>query len=151
MPPIFDAILNIHIITSASAIILGPIAMWATKKKGLHTRVGLAYFILFTITCVSAVVLSLMNWSSSGYLFFVALFSYTFLIRGYLAVKRRRKGWLVKHVSAILGSYLALATAFLVISGGKYPVLDQLPFWSLWVIPTVIATPLIGRTVKRLK
>ena len=89
--------------------------------------------------------LAVMNWERSSYLFYVALFSYSFLIRGFLAVKKREENWLPNHIGGMLGSYVAMTTAFLVVSGPKIPMVSMLPPITLWLLPTAIGYPIIKK------
>jgi uncharacterized membrane protein len=140
-----------HVLAGACAILLGPVAMRARKRRGLHTQVGNFYFALMTFVCASAVVMSIWEWERNAYLFFVSLFSFIFLARGYWAGRRRREGWLRRHISGMLGSYIALVTAFLVVSGPRIPAVSGLPAWSLWLLPSVLGIPFVGWVQARVR
>ena len=73
----------------------------------------------------------------------LALFSYGNALAGYLAVRRRRPGWLALHVRGMGGSYIALVTALLVVNLGEQTAV-------VWFLPTLIGVPLIERAVRRL-
>lgn len=45
--------------------------------------------------------------------------------------------WLARHISMMMGSYIATTTAFLVVNAHTNPA------WVLWLAPTFIGTPLI--------
>jgi uncharacterized membrane protein len=47
--------------------------------------------------------------------------------------------WLLRHISAMLGGYIATFTAFLVVN----ITLESAP-WLPWLLPTIIGTPLIA-------
>lgn len=47
--------------------------------------------------------------------------------------------WLLRHISTMLGGYIATFTAFLVVNIS----LESLP-WLPWLLPTIIGTPLIA-------
>jgi len=142
-------LLYIHILTGFLALIFGAVAMYVKKTKGFHTKVGNSYFYLVSFACASAMVLSVLNWDSSSYLFFIAVFSFSFLIRGYFAVKKKSDGWLNRHIGGMLGSYIAMSTAFLVVSGQYIPLLNLLPPISLWFLPTIIGVPIIKSINKK--
>ena len=133
---IHDIVLPLHIAAGAAGLALGPIAMRAGKRQGTHTRAGEAYFWVFTVVAVSAIVLSALNWDESWFLTPIALFSYAFALRGYLAAKRRRSGWLAAHITGQGGSYIALVTALLVVNLGDALI--------VWFIPTIIGSPIIA-------
>lgn len=61
-----------------------------------------------------------------------------------MARKHFIKGsYLIKHISRMGGSYIATSTAFLVIN------IDLQPVWIIWLLPTVIGTPMILSATKQ--
>src|SRR4029079_5026290 len=88
----------------AAALAVGPVAAFAAKRRGLHTRLGTFYYWAFVVIFASAVVLAALNCVAAWWLVFVGAFSYSFALVGYLAAKRRRRGWLLWHVSGQGGS-----------------------------------------------
>jgi hypothetical protein len=48
------------------------------------------------------------------------------------------KAWLLRHIGSMMGSYIATATAFIVVN-----VRDVEPAWLPWLLPTMLGTPLI--------
>ena len=145
----FKIVLIVHALAGLMGLIVGPVAMFAKKRKGLHTFSGLIYFYLMTFVCISGGTLAILNWQRSWWLLFVSVFSYAFCLRGYLAEKQRSPQWLKKHISGMLGSYVAMSTAFIVVNVGRVDVLKTLPPLLFWILPTVIAVPLIKRTIKK--
>lgn len=135
---------TIHVTAGVAGLVLGPIAMRAGKRRGPHTRAGEAYHWAFAVLFVSAVVLAISDWSGSGFLAFVAAGSYAFALVGYVAAKRRRPRWVLRHVAGQGGSYIAMTTALLVVNWenltGTAGRESPLP----WVLPTLIGTPLIS-------
>lgn len=129
--------LTLHAACGSVGLVLGPVAMLSGKRRGAHTRSGEAYHWVFLVLFLSAVALAVLNWDEVWWLAFVGAFSYGFALLGYLAAKRRWKGWLRAHVAGQGGSYIAMVTAlFVVNTGGASP----LP----WVVPTLIGTPIIS-------
>ena len=57
------------------------------KKKGKHTEWGEIYHASYVVITLTAIILSIINWDKIAYLFYVAIFSYSFAIYGYLARK----------------------------------------------------------------
>lgn len=53
--------------------------------------------------------------------------------------------WLARHISMMLGSYIATTTAFLVVNFNTNPA------WLLWLAPTFIGTPLIFYWINKLR
>ncbi|OZM56831.1 DUF2306 domain-containing protein [Lottiidibacillus patelloidae] len=145
----FQLLLTIHIITGTVCLITGLIAMLSKKKKGKHTRSGEIYHWSYVIVFVTAVVMSIIYWEKSAYLFYIALFSYSFALMGYLAVKKKWKNWLGSHIGGMLGSYIGIVTATIVVNIPRIPLLNQLPIIIFWLLPTIIGVPLITRVGKR--
>jgi hypothetical protein len=130
--------LTIHVACGSTGLVLGPVAMLSGKRRGTHTRFGEAYHWVFLVLFFSAVALAVLNWDQVWWLAFVGAFSYGLALLGYLAAKRRWKGWLRAHVAGQGGSYIAMVTAlFVVNTGGAYAL--------AWVLPTLIGTPIIRR------
>lgn len=136
-----DLALWLHIASGAAGLVLGPVAMRAAKRPGVHTRAGEAYHWVVLAVCASAVVLAILEWSELWWLALVGAFSYGFALVGYMAAKRRRGNWLRAHVSGQGGSYIALVTAFAVVNLG-----DSGAGWIAWAAPTVIGSALVAWT-----
>lgn len=134
--PFHDPVLALHIATGTTGLILGPLAMRATKRRGIHTRLGEVYHWNMLAVCVSAAVLAALAWSRLWWFLPIAVFSYANAFVGYLAAKRRWRGWIRAHVGGMLGSYIALVTALLVVNVG-----DRLPI--VWFLPTIVGSPII--------
>jgi hypothetical protein len=146
---VFKFFLSLHIIAGTIGLVIGPISGFAKKRKGLHTRVGFAYLIAMSILCLSACALAILNWKQSWWFLFVAAFSFSFALKGYLAAKRRGPSWMRSHISGMLGSYIAMTTALLVVNASKIPGYGTLPTVLWWILPTIIGTPLIVSVTKR--
>ena len=132
-----DGILAIHIAGGSAGLVLGPVAMRAAKRRGLHTRAGLAYHWVVLTVCVSAAALAALDWARIWWFLPIALGSYAFALVGYLAARQRRSGWLRVHVTGQGGSYIALVTALAVVNIGQ-------DAWYAWALPTLIGTPVIA-------
>jgi uncharacterized membrane protein len=145
----FDVILRFHIACGALGLILGPVSMWAKKKKGLHTQIGKVYYALIFGVCISAIALSILHWEKSAYFFPIALFSFGLGFKGYTASRRRQKDWILSHISGMVGSYIALVTAFLVANLGRVAETSTLATVLAWSIPTLVGAPLIWRIEKQ--
>jgi hypothetical protein len=128
--------LMVHVACGSAGLVLGPVAMLSAKRHGPHTRSGEAYHWVFVVLFLSAVALAVLNWDEVWWLALVGAVSYGLALLGYLAAKRRWKGWLRAHVAGQGGSYIAMVTALLVVNtGGESP----LP----WVLPTLVGTLII--------
>jgi hypothetical protein len=134
-----DVFLTIHIAAGSFGLLLGPVLFSARKRRGLHTIGGELYHWNFVVLFLTAVVLAAMNWDEVWWLALVGAFSYSFALRGYLAAKRRRPGWLPRHIAGQGGSYISMTTALLVVNlGTATPV--------AWILPTLVGAPLIAWT-----
>lgn len=132
----WNVTLATHIAAGATGLLLGPIAMRATKRRGRHTRLGETYHWVMLAVCVSATVLAILDWHRIWWFLPIAAFSYANALVGYVAAKRRWRGWLAAHVGGMGGSYIALVTALLVVNLG-----ETLPI--VWFVPTIVGTPVI--------
>lgn len=137
-------LLVLHIGLGAAGLLLGPLAMGAAKRHGLHTRTGEIYHWTMLGVCLTAAALALTDWARLWWFVPVAAGSYAFALVGYVAAKRRWRGWLGAHVTGQGGSYIAMVTAVLVVN---WQLLTGVPgrssLWP-WVLPTLLGTPLIA-------
>ncbi|MGE8078689.1 DUF2306 domain-containing protein [Peribacillus loiseleuriae] len=139
----FKIFLIAHILTGGICLIIGLFAMFTKKKKGKHTISGEIYHYSYVIVFVTAVIMSILHWEKSQYLFYIALFSYGLALFGYLAVKKKWKNWLGFHLGGMLGSYIGIVTATLVVNVHRIPLLNEFPTLLFWFLPTIIGTPMI--------
>jgi len=130
-------LLAVHIIAGVLGLILGPIAMGVRKRPGLHPRLGEIYHWNYVAMAGSAAGLAILGWNELWWFLPIAIGSYGFALWGYLAAKRRWRGWLYSHLSGQGGSYIAMVTALLVVNIG-------VGVWWTWVLPTLLGTPLIS-------
>lgn len=140
----FNVFLGIHIAAGALCLLVGLVAGLAKKKKGIHTKAGEVYHGSYVVVFVTALVMSIWHWSESSYLFYIALFSYSLALTGYIAGKRKKKNWLVVHISGMLGSYIGILTATLVVNAHRIPIVNEIPAIFIWILPTIIGSPLIA-------
>ena len=111
--------------------------MRAVKRRGAHTNLGEVYHWVMLTVCLSATALAILAWERSWAFVPIAGFSYANAFAGYVAAKRRGRGWLRFHIGGMCGSYIALTTALLVVNLG-----DRLPV--VWFLPTIVGSPLIA-------
>lgn len=144
----FSLFLLIHIISGIVCLVTGIFAMSAKKRKGTHTLAGEIYHGSYVFVFFTALIMSILHWQESQYLFYIALFSYGFAIVGYAAVKKKWRNWMSSHIGGMLGSYIGIVTATLVVNIPRIPVLNELPVLLFWFLPSIIGTPfiiLVGR------
>ena len=151
---IFQVILYIHIFAGTICLISGIGAMSSKKRRGKHTKFGEVYHGAYVVILVTSVTMALMNWESSAYLFYIGIFSYALAFMGYLSAKKRWRNWLGSHIGGMLGSYIAVCTAILVVNIPNVPILNEWNPLIFWFIPTIIGSPLIfkvGQKYKKVK
>jgi hypothetical protein len=146
---LFHVFLITHIITGTICLISGIFAMSSKKKRGKHTVSGEIYHWSYVLVFLTAIVMSIMHWQTSQYLFYIALFSYGLALLGYLAVKKKWRNWIGAHIGGMLGSYIGIITATLVVNIPNIPVLNEQPILLFWFLPTIIGTPLIFKIGKK--
>ncbi|MGD6960130.1 DUF2306 domain-containing protein [Rossellomorea aquimaris] len=147
----FNIFLITHIVTGVICLISGVIAMSSKKKRGKHTYSGEIYHWAYVLVFISAVVMSIVHWQESAYLFYIGIISYALALLGFLSSKIRWKNWLGSHIGGMLGSYIGIVTATIVVNVPKIPVLNELPPLWFWLLPTIIGTPFIFRVGNKYK
>ena len=135
-----SSLLVVHVAAGVAGLVLGPVAMAAAKRRGRHTRAGLAYQAAVAVVTLTAVGLAVLAWARLWPFVVIAAGTEAAALGGWWAGRRRFAGWLPWHVRLMCGSYVSLVTALLVVN------------WSsalAWVLPTVIGSPLIARAAGR--
>jgi hypothetical protein len=126
--------LIVHIAAGVAGVLLGPAVLYSAAA-GRVTRFAGAYHASVLLVCVSAVVLSILDFADLWWFMLVAAGSYAFALRALTAARRRRRGWLSRYIRGQGGAYIALWTAVVVVSVNDLPV--------VWLIPTAVGAPLI--------
>ncbi|PLS15425.1 DUF2306 domain-containing protein [Bacillus sp. M6-12] len=142
---LFLLFLVIHILAGTVCLITGLVAIRSKKKQGNHTKYGEIYHYSYFIIFLTAIVMAIWHWNESAYLFYIALFSYGLALFGYLARKFKWKNWLGSHIGGMLGSYIGVITAVLVVNQSKIPLLQEVPSLIVWLLPTIIGTPIVKK------
>ena len=137
-------ILALHIAAGTVGLVLGPLALGARKRPGLHTRAGETYHWVMLTVCLTAGLMALLDWARLWFFLPIGAFSYAFAFAGYLAAKRRWAGWLRTHISGQGGSYIAMVTALLVVNWESLTGSPGLTAPLAWILPTLIGTPIIA-------
>ncbi|GAA2003910.1 DUF2306 domain-containing protein [Nakamurella flavida] len=136
------AVLALHIAAGVVGLLLGAVVLTAPKRAGRHVVAGRAYqgaVALMTGTALALVV------SDPGRLWglgIIAVATEASALAGWVARRRHRPGWVVRHVVLMCSSYISFVTAALVVNWAS-PL--------AWVVPTLIGAPLIARTVRRVR
>jgi peptidoglycan/LPS O-acetylase OafA/YrhL len=134
--------LVLHIVSGTAALALGPLALLAAARRHRsRERVLTAYVWAVFATCLTAAVVSVLDWSRLAWLVPVAALSYLLGLVGYLAVRRGWPRWVGAH--GLGGSYIALWTALLVVTAGDISTTAEI---IAWILPAAVGVPLIVRT-----
>ena len=68
---------------------------------------------------------------------------------GRTAVQRRLHQWPRLHLTGMGASYILMLTAFYVDNGKNLPLWDRLPVAAYWLLPAIVAAPVIWRAIRR--
>jgi uncharacterized membrane protein len=134
----FGVALAVHIAAGSAGLLIGPVAMLAAKRPGLHTTSGTAYYYVFVVLFASALTLAALRLSQDWGLALIGAVSYGLALLGYRAAKRRRRGWIHRHVSGMAGSYISMVTAFMVIN------VNAIGASGTTVVLATVVPPLVG-------
>lgn len=140
VPTVPAVLLAGHIVAGSLGLVLGPLAMIASKRPGRHTRAGHAYQLAVAVLTVTAVALAALAWSRLWWLALIAVGTEAAALAGWWTRRRHFPGWLPWHIRLMGGSYVSLVTALLVVNWVS-PL--------AWILPTVVGTPLIAVTAAR--
>ncbi|GAA1993329.1 DUF2306 domain-containing protein [Catenulispora subtropica] len=146
--PSFLAILAVHVPAGLTAVITGAGAALTRKGSARHIRLGRWYYRAITVVFVSAAVLAVLRWRQDWDLLLLGTLAYTGAVIGFLHRRRRRPGN-AGHILGMGGSYAVMLTAFFVDNGPHLPLWDHLPTWAFWLLPSLIAAPVIARSLLR--
>jgi hypothetical protein len=135
------AILALHIVSGATALALGAVALLASARRyATREPLLIAYLWAVFATCLTATVLALLDWSRLWWIVLLALLSSILVVAGYVAVRRGGPQWAAAH--GLGGSYIALVTALLVVSAGDISITAEI---VAWIVPAAVGVPLIFR------
>ncbi|HET7579984.1 MAG TPA: DUF2306 domain-containing protein [Bacillales bacterium] len=149
--PLYQFLLIVHIIAGSICLVVGLCAALFKKRRGKHTRFGQSYHWFYVVVFLTAVVMAIMHWEQIAFLFYIALFSYSFACLGYLAAKIRWANWIKAHIIGMLGSYIGIVTAVLVTNGSHLSVFSEWPVGLFWILPTIIGSPIIVMVSRRFR
>ena len=145
--PAFLAVLALHVPAGLGATVAGAWAMFAKKGVGRHSRVGTTYYWLLVIVALTMTALATMRWAEDRELFVVGALAITSASLGRFAMRRRWRGFVPIHITAMGGSYVLMLTAFYVDNGRNLPLWKLLPPIAYWLIPALVGAPLILRAI----
>ena len=101
------------------------------------------------VVFASAIIMAVLRLAEDWHLLVIALVAGAAGSLGYLARRRRWRGWLRVHLLGMSGSYIALLTGFYVDNGPKLPLWNRLPAVAFWLLPSLVGVPLVVRAMAR--
>jgi hypothetical protein len=146
--PVFVSVLVVHVAIALIALFSGLTAAVSVKGSPRHVRSGRLFYRALIAVFGTALVLAGLRLREDWYL---AVIGAVALGLAYVGVRHRRRK-LSGDTGHIVGMGFALAamlTAFYVDNGPHLPGWDRLPVFAFWILPGLIATPLIIRAVRR--
>ena len=160
MQTLFQIFLVLHITGGAVGLLSGTINIIRKKGDKKHKLIGKFFLYGMLLAGFSALVLSVLH--PNYFLFIVGVFTLyiklflqqekfgiVFVVFGFISLRfvytdwqnytgkaKEKNYWLLAHLQRMTGAYIASLTAFLVVN-------KILPGIIVWLLPTVILTPLI--------
>ena len=136
----------VHIGAGVLAVASGAAAMVAAKGGSAHRRRGRTYLAALAIVCSSGAGLAILRWPRFPHLLAFALVAAALAAVGFAA---RRRPSRALHLLGMSASYVAMLTAFYVDNGPKLPLWRLLPAWIFWILPSLVAVPVVARALAR--
>ena len=136
----------VHVPAGALAVASGAAAMLARKGGRTHRGAGRVYLTALAITCLSGSGLAITRWPHFAHLLALGVVAAALASLGYASRHRTSRA---AHLLGMSASYVALLTAFYVDNGPKLPVWRLLPQAAFWILPSLLALPLLVRALRR--
>jgi hypothetical protein len=146
--PVFLAFLAVHVLAGLTAVVTGAVAALSRKGGRRHIWAGRCFYGAITVVFATATALSIMRWRHDYYLFILGAVAFAGATGGFLHRRLHRPGD-TGHIVGMGIGYTVMITAFYVDNGPHLPVWDHLPTITFWLLPSVIAAPIIVRAVIR--
>jgi hypothetical protein len=146
-PAFLAAIVGVHIPLGIACVFTGAGAMLLRKGRGRHSTFGTIYFWSLLALFASATFLSIMRWSENYHLFALGACSFGCAWCGRTALRLRFRHWIRLHMTGMSLSYVLMLIAFYVDNGKQLPVWRDLPPFMYWLLPLVVAAPLLLRAL----
>jgi uncharacterized membrane protein len=136
----------VHVAAGLLAVVAGAAAMLAAKGSRSHRRRGLTYLGALAVVCASGAGLAILRWPRFPHLLALAVLAAALAGAGYVA---RRRPSPALHLLGMSASYVVMLTAFYVDNGPRLPGWRLLPPAAYWVLPSLVALPLVVRALRR--
>lgn len=146
-PVFLTVVIGLHIPAGLLCVVTGAGAMLSKKGRGRHSTFGTIYFWGLLALVTFATVLSVMRWNENRHLLALGLTSFAFAWAGHSAVRLRWRHWTRLHIFGMSMSYVVMLMAFYVDNGKQLPIWRDLPSATYWLLPLVVAAPLILRAL----
>jgi hypothetical protein len=147
--PLFLAVLSLHVLASAVAVVAGAVTAFSAKRRGRHPRAGHVYHLALGVAFVTVVALALLRWGHNWHLLAIGTVAFAAATAGVQVRRRRPRGWRRIHGAAMSTSYIALLTGFYVDNGQNLPLWRDLPHVSYWLLPAAVGVPIMVRALRR--
>ena len=141
--PLFLSVVGVHVLFGMAAVISGAVAMLSIKGRGRHSSFGTIYFWSLFGVFVTMSALAFARWQEDYHLFILGALSFGSVWLGRAILRRRWHQWPRLHLALMAASYVLMLTAFYVDNGKSLPLWRELPQITFWILPTLIAAPLI--------
>jgi hypothetical protein len=146
--PLFLAIVvGTHIPLGIACVLAGAAAMLVRKGRGRHSTFGTIYFWCLLALFSSATFLSIMRWTENAHLFALGALAFACAWTGRSAMRLRWRYWVRLHIAGMSFSYVLVLIAFYVDNGRQLPIWSSLPDFTYWLLPLLVAAPLIVRAL----
>jgi hypothetical protein len=146
--PIFLAVVvGVHVPLGILCVFAGAGAMLWLKGRGRHSTFGSVYFWALLALFISVVILSIMRWTENYHLFVLGTASFGCALIGHSAVRQRWRYWVRLHIAGMSMSYVFMLIAFYVDNGKQLPIWKDLPHFTYWLLPLLIAMPIVIRAL----
>src|SRR5256885_3640034 len=146
---VFLAVLALHVVAGATAVVALVVAATAVKRPGRHPRAGTVYLVAIGAVFVTAAAMAVLRWGHDWHLLAIATVAAGLAGLGWWARRRRPRRWMAWHGTSMAGSAIALFTGFYVDNGPQLPLWDRLPHPLYWVLPAAVGLPLTWRALVR--
>jgi hypothetical protein len=146
-PAFLAVVIGVHIPLGIACVVIGAGAMLSRKGRGRHSSFGLVYFLCLLVLFTSATVLSVLRWAENYHLFVLGAVAFACALFGRTALRRRWRNWVRLHITGMSMSYVFMLIAFYVDNGKQLPIWKDLHPATYWLLPLVVAMPLIVRAL----